>query len=266
MATFSPFNFSGGFGHMRGVTLALPSDRVQNFLPSGLELGEQSLTPKGTHPVVLYFHDMFRAGFSIPIAASQSYHEYSMNVPFVYLSPSSLTPGRPGPYQFMTKLYLDNLGATLVGLMCFGFAKEMASIQVTTDRYTITSLAGQRLMSLAWKEDEQAGFQPVAECANFQPIREMVSQPLISVVPFSVGPFFAVADFDKNWDVATVRPLQTVVEVDVSSLPGYDCGRYPSSGWSPGIDQSVLGSYELRAPWRLSLPYPPMMSFGRVPG
>ena len=265
MAASNPFNFSGGFGHMRGVTLALPSDRVRNLLPSGLELGDQSLTSPGTHPVVLYFHDMFQAGFSIPITASQNYHEYSMNIPFVYLSRSLLMPGCYGPYQFMVKLYLDNFGATVLGLACFGFAKEMASIQVTTDRYTITSLTGQRFMSLTWKEeDERGGFQPVALCANFQPIRQMVSQPLISSVPFSVGPFFAVSDFDKNWDVATVRPLRTIVEVELSSLPGYDSGRYPSTGWSPGIDESVLGSYELRVPWRLSFPYSPMMPVGRL--
>ena len=117
-------------------------------------------------------------------------------------------------------------------------------------------------MSLAWEVEEDSGFQPVAECANFQPILRMVSQPLISAVPFSLGPFFALSNFDKNWDVATVRPLRTAVEVDVSFLPGYDCGRYPSEGWSPGIGQSVLGSYELRAPWRLSFPYPPLMSYG----
>src|ERR1700687_1282779 len=111
MASPSPLIFSGGFGHMRGVTLALPSDPLQNFLPAGLELGDQSIPPKDTHPVVLYFHDMFRASFSVPVTASQNYHEYSMNVPFVYLSRNSLTPGKPGHYQFMTKLYLDNLGA-----------------------------------------------------------------------------------------------------------------------------------------------------------
>jgi hypothetical protein len=91
----------------------------------------------------------------------------------------------------------------------------------------------------------------------------MLSQPIISMVPASLGPFFILSDFDKNWDVAAVQPIQTGLEVDVEYVPGYGGGRYPVSGWSPGIDESVLGSYELRAPWRLSIPYPPVFSFRR---
>jgi hypothetical protein len=89
----------------------------------------------------------------------------------------------------------------------------------------------------------------------------MIDQPLISLAPATIGPFFTVADFDKNWDVATVRPLKTTVDVDVEFLSGYPAGRYPRAGWSMGIDESVLGSFELRAPFRLSLPYPPLLNF-----
>jgi hypothetical protein len=56
-----------GNGTMRGVTLALPTDRVRDFLPAGMDLGKQQVTPAGTHPVILFFHDMFRAQMSIPL-------------------------------------------------------------------------------------------------------------------------------------------------------------------------------------------------------
>lgn len=266
MTSPNPFNFINlnGDGTMRGVTLALPRERVRDFLPAGLELGEQTVTPKGTHPVILFFHDMFRAQMSVPtLLPNMTYHEHSMGIPFSYISSGSLTPGNPGPYYFMPKLFLDNFNATIGGLLFWGFAKEMATFNLTADRYTITSLTGQRVTSLAYKGDDHAGHKPIAEYPYFAPIREILSQPIISLVPAALGPFFILSDFDKNWDAATVRPLQTAVEVDVEYVPGYQGGRYPASDWSPGIDQSVIGSYELRAPWRLSLPYPPLFSFKR---
>jgi hypothetical protein len=253
-----------GTGTMRGVTLALPTDRVRNFLPAGLELGEQKVTPPGTHPVILFFHDMFRAAMSIPtLLPNMTYREHSVGVPFSYLSSGSITPGFPGPYYFMPKLYLDNLWATLGGLVFWGFAKEMASVTVTADSYTVNSMAGQRLTSLGWKKPRQEECLPIAEYPNFEPIRQILSQPIISMLPMAMGPFFILSNFDKAWESATIRPLETSLEVDVEYVPGYAGGRYPASRWSPGIDSSVIGSYELRAPWRLSLPYPPLFAFGR---
>lgn len=260
---FAAINLNGD-SIMRGVTLALPSGIVRNFLPAGLDLGAQNVTPPGTHPVILLFNDLFRAQMSVPTPLpSMTYREHTFGVPFAYLSSGGITPGKPGPYYFMPKLYLDNLWATMGGLAFWGFPKEMASFGVAADHYTITNLAGRRLTSLAWETDAEQGQRPIADYPNFEPVRQMLNQPLISMVPASLGPFFVLSDFDKAWDVATLQPLRTSLEVDEEYVPGYPGGRYPVSGRFPGIDSSVLGSYELRAPWRLSLPYPPMLAFGK---
>jgi hypothetical protein len=260
---FAAINLNGT-GTMCGVTLALPIERVREFLPAGLELGEQQVTPAGTHPVILFFNDLFRAQMSIPtLLPNLTYHEHSFGVPYSYLSAGSITPGVPGPYYYMPRLYLDSFLATLGGLSFWGFPKEMSTFLVTGESYTVTSFSGQRVMSLSWKTSADQTSRPIREYANFEPIRQMLSQPLISMVPLSFGPFFILSDFDKQWEVATVRPLATSLEVDVEYVPGYPAGRYPASGWSTGIDESVLGSYELRTPWRLSLPYPPLLSFRR---
>ncbi len=260
---FAAINLHGD-GNIRGVTLALPLDRVRDFLPAGLELGPQDVTPAGTHPVVLFFQDLFHAHMSVPmLLPNMTYHEHTFGIPFTYLSRDSITPGYPGPYYYMPKLYLDDFQATLGGRLVWGLAKEMASFQVTADRCTITSLAGQRMTSLTWKpiEGPDAAYRPLADFPHFEPVRQMMNQPLINMVPAAIGPFFLLADFDKNWEVASIRPMQTAVEVDVDYVTGYAVGRYPQAGWFPGIDQSVLGSFELRAPWRLSLPYPALFSF-----
>ena len=136
----------------------------------------------------------------------------------------------------------------------------MASVSVTSTSYTVHNISGQRLTSLSWKDPENQEFRPIAEVEKFEPVRQMLNQPIISMLPAAMGPFFILSDFDKDWRTATVRPLETTLEVDVEYIPGYSGGRYPGSGYSDGIDTSVLGSYELRAPWRLSLPYPPFLA------
>ncbi len=245
---------------MRGVTLALPSDRVRTLLPSGLELGAQDLTPPGTHPVTLFFNDMIRVQANIPgIWPAQTYREHILGIPYTYLTKGSLMPGKPGPYYYMPKLYLDNLSAVAGGRLFWGFSKDMASFQVTGDRYSVYAQNGHRVTSLAW-EPAQENYRPVSEYPLFAPVRQMLSQPNISMLPLAYGPFFFRSDFDRDWDTATLCPQRTAVDVDVSYVTGYDSGRYPASGWTPGVDESMLGSYVLRTYWRLSIPYLPFLS------
>ena len=92
---FAAVNLHGD-GTMRGVTVALPRDRVSDFLPAGMKLGEQSVSPPGTHPVILFFHDMFRAQMSIPtLLPNMTYREHSVGVPFTYISPDALARRHP---------------------------------------------------------------------------------------------------------------------------------------------------------------------------
>jgi hypothetical protein len=161
----------------------------------------------------------------------------------------------------MPRLFLDSFLATMGGMGLWGFPKRIASFTVSADRYTVTSSAGQRIMSLQWDTPAGEDYRPIREFPEFEPIRQMLNQPLISMVPYSVGPFFVLSDFDKIWEFATLRPLHTSLEVDLEFVPGFQAGRYPQADFSRGIDSSVLGSYELRTPWRLSLPYPPLFSF-----
>jgi hypothetical protein len=255
---FASVNLHGD-GTMRGVTVALPTERVNDFLPAGMELGEQSVSPPGTHPIILFFHDMFRAQMSIPtLLPNMTYHEHSVGVPFTYISRGGLTPGKPGPYYFMPRLHLDNFFATLGGVLFWGFAKHPGTFTVTGDRYSVADANDRPITTVTWRASGE--HRPIAEYPNFEPVRQMLSQPIISMVPVALGPFFILSDFDKNWEVATVRPLETTMEVFVEYVPGFSGGRYPATGRSSGIDKSVLGSYELRAPWRLSLPYPPLAS------
>jgi hypothetical protein len=247
-------NLSGD-STMRGVLLSREIACVQDLLPRGLKLGKQTLTGSGTHPVMLFFNDVFRGHLSIPtLIPNLTYHEFHIGIPFTYLAGN-------GPYYYMARLYLDQLLPVLGGLVFWGLPKEMASIAVSANpveyTYTVTSLAGYPLASLRWQN--AAPVQIAMDAPFFIPIREILSQTLISRLPAAVGPVYILSDFDKLWKApgARVLALGTRLHLDgelviPSPVPG------PVPDWMPGLaPDSPSGAFELRVPWRLSLPYPP---------
>lgn len=259
MNPFDPFNLFhlSGQGTLRYVTLALPTATVRNLLPAGLELGPQVLTPAGTHPVLLGFHEMFRLHTSVPsLLPSMTYHEHSVGVPYCYVTQPRSTSRRAGPYFFMPSVLLDNVLATLGGLLFWGYAKRLATFRSAEGRYSVTDTGGEAVLSLGYEYVGDA--QPVAQCPHFELQRQALAQTIISTYPLGMGPFFVLAEFPKRWEVATVRPLSAVTEIFTDYVVGLPSGRYPSAERSAGIDVSPVGAYELRAPWQLSSPYPLM--------
>ncbi|MEP6733532.1 MAG: acetoacetate decarboxylase family protein [bacterium] len=266
MNTLNPFSAINlhGDGVFRGVTLAAPIESVESLLPSGLALGDQTVTPKGTHPVIVSFNDLSRAVMSVPtLLPVLNYHEYTLGIPYSYVSRGGMNRNSPGPYYYMPRLYLNSVLAVLGGIGFWGFLKRLASFKVDEEQFIISTETDELLTSLTWKPAGE--HRPVGEYAFFEPIRQMLDQPLISQLPPLDGFPFVVSDFDKRWDVATVRPLETTVEIDAAFVPQFRSSvRAQLNGktlreTARGIDKSPLGSYELVAPWRLGMPYVPLM-------
>lgn len=261
MNTSSPLTAMYVIGNstMRGITCPIPNNVVREMLPPGLELGPQCVTKDpGTHPVMLFFNDIFRVHPSIPaLLPPVSYHEFQIGIPYTYLSPGPALPGVNGPYYFMPRLCLDHWLPILWGISCWGFAKEMASIRVAQSRYQVTSPAGEPVALLDWRSGEVGSYGSIGDYKFFEPIWQILNQTLISRAPTPAGPFFALSDFEKNWDTATLAPLQFAIQLDADRRTGL-LERLSFSDWSPSIETSALGAYELRVPWQLSLPYPPL--------
>jgi hypothetical protein len=256
MNPFDPFNalHLSGTGTLRYMTLVLPAHSVRDLLPYGLELAPQQMTPSGTHPVLMGFHDMFRLHTTTPsLLPSMTYHEHSVGVPYCSVTAGS-TPYDPGPYFFMPAVFLDHLLATIGGLLFWGYAKQLASISNADGRYTVARVDGKPVLSVSYNALGVA--RPIAEYPQFELQRQALSQPIISMVPFSMGPFFVLAGFPKRWDVAMLTPLAAAIDVFTDYVLGLSSGRYPSTGRSKGIDVSVTGAYELQAPWQLTSPHP----------
>lgn len=242
-----------GDSHTRGVTLVLPTDRVRALLPHGLELGAQSFTPPGTHPVVMLFHEMYRAHMSIPtLLPNMTYREHSIGVPFAYIARGWIDSMSSGPYYFMPKLHLDDFWATLGGLVYWGLPKNLARFSIHESGYEVMERDGRPITSISVTA-AHGDFMRAQEHENFAPIRDVLNQPIISMMPVAMGPFFVVCHFDKDWSRADLRSIETCMHIDRAYVPGLPTGSFQA----PGLDQHVLGSYEYRAPWRMSLPYPP---------
>ena len=162
-----------------------------------------------------------------------------------------------GPCYYMPRLFLDSALATLGGLLFWGYAKKLARFTVGADRFAIQGENGAPQVSLGVKAMGEP--QPVAARPQISAVQAMLAQPLVSQRPAALGPILVVADFDKQWDRARLRPRATQVQVQAEFVPGFSPGSHPAQGASAGIAACVLGSYELNAPWRLGMPHAPVL-------
>jgi hypothetical protein len=267
MNPFDPgmvFNVSGGCT-MRCVTVALETERVRNLLPNGLELGVQSMTPLGTHPIVFMFQEMFRVHWSTPnLMPSMSYHEHLIGIPYCYAVNSPLWGGNAGPYFFMPTLRLDNALATTIGLLG-GLPKRLARINAPTGCFAVLDEDCRPLVTASWEDEDTGDIRPLREFErefrHFEPVRQALDQPLIVMVPLSIGPWFCLYDFRRWWEEATIRPIRVVTDVHTDYVVGFSPGRYPKDGEAFRIDEDPLGSFELQTQWFMGAPYPPIPQY-----
>jgi hypothetical protein len=229
---------------VRVATLVLPREQVAAMLPSGLVLGPQRLTPRGTHPLRLSFATPFAARMTHwppGFLGMHDYREHVIGIPFVYRS------GTPayGPFYFMPRLLLDNAGSALGGNMFWGFEKELCQIECRPGLFRARDLFdGHPLLELRWQPNGR--WRPAQEARNFRPSMNITDQPLVFRTLWN-------ANFTHYWSTAMVRSVRSRVEIREPYVPHMPVGRFDSAG----LRSSVNGSYELRVTWATSLPYYP---------
>lgn len=247
-----PFGFIGD-AITRCIAMALPYSNVVSMLPPGLEPCPQQVTPIGTHPLILQSHTFAHCQFSFPtMLPPMSFHEQTLGIPFV-----RVTADGAGPFYLMPKLYLDDAWNQFIGRSFWGFNKELARVRVNGDSYTVTSLAGQRLASLRWSAYDEEARPAIGGYEEFEPVRRMMSQTLLSFSPAALGPILTLTDFDRSWNLATVRKLRAKLDIDANYFSGFSgahCHTIDESGHASGW---ATGGFEVSAQWWLSYPYLP---------
>lgn len=183
-----------------------------------------------------------------------TYHEHVIGVPDVLVNQGDGWGHSAGPFFFMPRLLLNNLWAMLGGLVYWGYPKRLARIAVTGDHFAVSDLSGAPQLALDF--EGHGDLLPIDHFPHFAPLRAAMDQPMLTALPPGMGPIAICSRFDKHWPTVGLRPLSTAVTIEQAFLPGLPCGRFPGHGCSAGIDVSSLGSYELRAHCRQTVPYP----------
>lgn len=243
---------------MRGVSIVLPTPNVLRILPHGMTLRPCPWTPRGTHPIILYFYNIFRAHMTIPtLLPNMTYFEQIVGVPFVELDGEfpNLVPG--GPFFFMPQLFLTNELAVIGGRMWWGLAKTLARVVTTPHSFEVYSLQGRPLVALEF--EPVTDYAPVSCYPHFETVRPTLDQSMVTQVPLGVGPYFAGSRFERDWSTARMRGISTISYIAEEFVMGLPPMKYPSEGRTPGIHESPLGSFEFVTNWSQSLIYPTWM-------
>lgn len=232
-------------GHLEvtNVVLALPVDEVKALLPDGLSLTPQSLTPTGTHPVVLMFgqHSHVHPWFQPP-GSGGSYNEWIVATPFLEWSGG----GTVKPCAYMSRLYLNSFYYVVLGWM-YGYPKKLSRSTVTPASYDVRTFPGN------------------------QPRVSMINEPAGSITPFSalpghaaLAPVFEAPFFQKlgllpwlgsrMWfglDTANVQPMTATFSLTEGCAPGLRAMDKQVGS----IVQGIPGAFHMSCDWLLSRPY-----------
>nr|ANI24095.1 hypothetical protein [Polyangium spumosum] len=263
------------------VTLVMPRDEVAWMLPEGLALGPQDHTPPGTHPVVLAFSHRYDVHVTLPrlLLPGTTYKEQAIGVPFVHAK-RDLCGGRArGPFLYLPRLFASQILPVIGGWLFWGLAKQLGRIremsfgpdkgangagaeaprseknphetrhETGTYRVFPPGDDAESIVSLSY--EVTGDFQPITQVPNHEVILDVLRQPLICCQPVARGPLFSCADHENDWERAQARPLHTTTRIEDAFVPGLVVGTYRSRG----LDMSPLGSFQLRAPFKLSLPH-----------
>lgn len=239
-----PWSSIYGMAQTTGASVVVPFPRevVQKLLPKGLELGEQDITEKGDHPVILLFARQ-RDVRPNQLPFGMDYSEFICAVPWVRHSDPSLQ--ELPPLITPTKLYLDSLPPILLGIYGYGFPKERASMHVDMDTYIIRDAkSDDEIISCSF---ERAGPKMRAHALPFFD-KVRAGYEMAMVTRNRLGQWqYSVYDFSLGQ--AELEPLS--MEIRISS----DCFGLPKGVIkAPDIRTSSLGAFFLTSDATISNP------------
>ncbi len=244
-----PNSFPKAVGFYRSFFTMLPFDSaiLAALLPPKLELGPQSMTPAGTHPLVLLFGKHFDVRPELIPFGGMSYLECIIAIPNVQWRDER--NDYRGPFAYMPRLYLDELWPTLLGYL-YAYPKLVARMEgrpPEDPHYRVRSLVKDN--PLIHGEFLRRGPQLApTDWPNFANVRGVFEQPFIGKLELSP---YTCSKLTFKLDQASVQPCSADVDIEREFLPGVE----PASYLVDGIDVDALGSFYIAVPWELTLPF-----------
>jgi len=240
-----PFSNLYGEGDYAAAIMLLPiaSDQVARMLPNALELAPQTATPAGTHPVFFMFGRQSDVHSHLSRWPTMTYDEFVLGVPGTQWK--STTSTYRGPYFFMPRLFLNRLLPIGLGYL-YGFAKELARVQVVNEAYQINSL-WQNEALISDQFTPQGSTDTVSNFPLFKTQMDWLNQPFIGQTLLG---FYQRSHFDWDFDHAQIQAIEGQVTIAQTFKSGLPTGKFTFES----LAQSALGAFQLRTHWRLSPP------------
>jgi hypothetical protein len=82
-----------------------------------------------------------------------------------------------------------------------------------------------------------------------------MSQTLLSFSPAAVGQVLTLTDFDRSWNLGTIRKLSAVLNIEAAYCPRFSGARCNTTQESTDASAWPARAFELSAQWWLSYPY-----------
>ena len=147
--TQAPASKAYAYGHL-DVTVAIiapPAAEVRAWLPQGLSLAPQTMTPPGTHPVTLMFgeHSHVRPWF-MPPSAGGSYGEWIVATPALDWTDDG---GHGTSWAYMSRLFLSSPWFVFLGWL-YAYPKVLARVSAPPGAYTVGMLLGAKPRVEMW--------------------------------------------------------------------------------------------------------------------
>ena len=261
----NPMSGAGNYGTVVAF-LQRPRELVEKVLPPELTLEPPGAPPSPTHPMAFTFGQQSAVrALSNPTTMGLQYLESVMIVPRVYLKQDTVQrqfaamAGAPGtyygPFNYMPRLYLDQLLPTIVG-WALAYAKHWGRIE-----YTENSLQASTL--LTGSPHYRAQFTRgknlpgvAADCKPLLPWLQMLNAPIVSRTIFGKLLF---TKFYWPWHYASVWDVDLKLDVTDSGVPVLPPGQYSFqtvSSVSDGQELTEDFAFVTALGWRLLLPFP----------
>ncbi|MEM1348040.1 MAG: hypothetical protein AAGI01_05730, partial [Myxococcota bacterium] len=171
-----------GRGRYEAAVAVMPFDAVllSALLPEDLELGAQSITVGGSHPLIFLFGHQRGVRPNVVPLGGWSYLEFISIIPFVRWRNERFA--YRGPFAYMPRLFLDQTIPTIAGHL-YGYTKRLARLSSTATEYRVHSMGLDKPIVRAELGPSMPPTPP-AHSPNFAPLRPIFDLPLIAQYPF----------------------------------------------------------------------------------
>jgi hypothetical protein len=243
-AAASPGEYASGHLDVTVAIIAPPSAEVRAWLPRGLTLAPQTMTPAGAHPVMLMFgqHSHVRPWFRPP-STGGSYGEWIVATPFVEWTAGD---ARVSSWAYMSRLFLNSPWFVVLGWL-YAYPKVLARVSVPSDGYAVRTLLGaQPRVDMQWQSAGPA--VPWTDFPGASRLAPCFEQPFIS--RFAPLPWLG----SRMWfdlERASVQPVRAHIDLQTGCAPGLPAMTVDAGS----IIDGVPGAFRLSCDWSLSRPY-----------